>query len=153
VLADALERSSERTRLMLLLAAYAGLRRAEIAKLHTCDLVDGTMRIKGKGGRVRSVPIHPRIAAHLAGAPYGYLFPGSRGGHLSPDRVGRIMSDALGPGWTAHTLRHRFGTRLYAQSHDVLQAQQLLGHSSPATTQRYVRLPDDAAAAAVAAIA
>ena len=137
---------------MLLLAAYGGLRRAEIAALHHGDIVDGVMRVHGKGGKVRTVPVHDRIASELP-AGDGYLFPGRDHGHLSPGQVGRLMSDALGPGWTAHTLRHRFGTRLYAGSRDILQAQSLLGHSSPATTQRYVAAPDDGVRAAVNAIA
>lgn len=152
VLVAALERATPRVRLMLLLAAYGGLRRAEIAGLHHGDIIDGVMRIRGKGGKVRTVPVHRRIAAELPPGD-GYVFPGSDHGHLSPGQVGRVMSAALGPGWTAHTLRHRFGTRLYAGSHDILQAQSLLGHSSPATTQRYVAVPDDGMRAAVDAIA
>jgi integrase len=155
VLAAALECATPRVRLMLLLAAYGGLRRAEIAGLHHGDIVDGVMRVHGKGGKVRTVPLHDRIESELLTMRYaeGYLFPGQDHGHLSPGQVGRLMSDTLGPGWTAHTLRHRFGTRLYAGSHDILQAQSLLGHSSPATTQRYVAMPDDGMRDAVNAIA
>jgi integrase len=156
VLAAALERATPRVRLMLLLAAYGGLRRAEIARLHHGDIVDGTMRVRGKGGKVRLVPLHDRISNELNRFPYtgdGYLFPGADDGHLSPGQVGRLLSNVLGPGWTAHTLRHRFGTRLYAAGRDILQAQTLLGHSSPATTQRYVAVPDDGMRDAVNAIA
>lgn len=154
VLAAALLRSDQRVRLMLLLAAYGGLRRAEIAQLRASDLVDGRAWVHGKGGVVRVVPLHRRIRAHLEQhpPPGGWMFPAPDGGHLSPDRVGRLMSAALGPGWTAHTLRHRFATQVYAAGHDVLQTQGLLGHASPKTTQRYVRLPDGGAAAAVDAI-
>jgi len=70
--------------------------------------------------------------------------------------VGRIMSDALGgprSGWTAHTLRHRFATRAYAGDRDILSVQQLLGHSSVATTQRYTAPPDDALRKAVMSVA
>jgi len=153
VLAAASQRATPRVRLMLHLAASAGLRRAEIAHLHVGDVVDGMIRVKGKGGKVRQVPLNENLAAELAAyiadsRCSGWLFP-SRDGHLTPDRVGRLMSDALGPGWTAHTLRHRFGTRLYAGDHDLLQAQQLLGHASPATTQRYVAFPDETAVSAV----
>jgi integrase len=155
VLSAAIETAKPRVRLMLLLAAYGGLRRAEIAGLHHGDIVDGVMRIRGKGGKIRTVPVHDRIAAQLStmSDTEGYLFPGDDHGHLSPGQVGRLMSAALGPGWTAHTLRHRFGTRLYAGSRDILQAQSLLGHSSPATTQRYVAVPDDGMRDAVNAIA
>jgi integrase len=148
----ALERSDSRTRLMLLLAARGGLRRAEIAALHTSHVEGSMLRVRGKGGKVRSVPLHPEVADFLKGLPEGYVFPGQDGGHLSPDRVGRVMSDALGPGWTAHTLRHRFATRGYQTSGgDIFTMQQLLGHSSSDTTRRYTQLPQDAALAVVMA--
>jgi site-specific recombinase XerD len=63
------------------------------------------------------------------------------------------MSALLGPGWTAHSLRHRFATRAYAGERDLLTVQQLLGHSSVATTQRYTQIPDDALRRAVMAVA
>ena len=144
----AIDSAPPRTLLMLMLAAYAGLRRAEIARLHAHDVVGNTLVVKGKGGKVRSVPVHPRLAEALAGVR-GFIFPGNDHGHLSPDRVGRIMKDALGDGWTAHSLRHRFATRAYAAERDLLTVQQLLGHSSVATTQRYTQVPDDARRRAV----
>jgi integrase/recombinase XerC len=155
VLAAAIERATPRVRLMLLLAAYGGLRRAEIAGMHHGDIIDGVMRVHGKGGKVRTVPLHDRIEAELSTMRDGdgYLFPGKDHGHLSPGQVGRLMSTTLGPGWSAHPLRHRFGTRLYAGSRDILEAQTLLGHSSPATTQRYVAAPTDRMRASVNAIA
>lgn len=153
VMRETMSTADERTRLMVMLAAYAGLRRAEIAGLHADDIVDDSLRITGKGGKVRRVPLHPDLAAALAGVR-GYVFPGDDGGHLSPDRVGRIVSRALkGKGWTAHTLRHRFATRAYAGERDLLTVQQLLGHSSVATTQRYTQIPDDALRRAVGNVA
>ena len=61
-------------------------------------------------------------------------------------RSRNVLSDALGgpaSGWTAHTLRHRFATRAYAGERDILTVQQLLGHSSIATTQIYTHIDDD----------
>lgn len=146
------DRVDVRVELMLLLALYAGLRRAEIAGLHTRDVTAEGLRIVGKGGRVRVVPMHPVLEDRLGMLPAGYVFPSTAGGHLTPDRVGRLMSAALGPGWSAHTLRHRFATRLYETSgHDLLAVQQLLGHASPATTQRYTLVTSRHLAAAVAA--
>ena len=151
---DALSRADARTLLMLKLAAYAGLRRAEIAGLHTGDIVGDRLFVRGKGGKVRRVPMHADLAHALAGLPRGYVFPGRVDGHLSPDRVGRIMADVLGDnGWTAHSLRHRFATRAYAAERDLLTVQQMLGHSSVATTQRYTEAPDDAARRAVDSVA
>lgn len=140
---------------MLLLASYGGLRRCEIAGLHTRDVADGMMRVTGKGGRVRVVPIHRRLRGDLEAwiteAGDGYLFPGQTDGHLAPQTVGTLLSQLLGPGWTAHTLRHRFATRSYDGSGDLLAVQQLLGHAKPETTMRYVRLNTDRLRAAVQA--
>jgi len=147
----ALDRSDSRTRLMLLLAARGGLRRAEVASLHTSHVQGEALRVTGKGGKVRSVPIHTEVAEYLGQLPEGYVFPGGDSGHLSPDRVGRIMSDALGPGWTAHTLRHRFATKGYAAGHDLFSLQEVLGHASPDTTRRYTATTYAAALAIVMA--
>lgn len=147
----ALERSDPRVRLMLLLAARGGLRRAEVAGLHTSHVGSESIRVKGKGGRVREVPIHPEVAGFLRGLPEGYVFPGNHGGHLSPDRVGRLISAALGPGWTAHTLRHRFATRGYEAGHDLFSLQRVLGHASSGTTERYTATSVAAALAIVMA--
>ena len=137
---------------MLALAAYAGLRAGEIARVHTSDVVDGRLYVHGKGGRTRVVP----LAAHLAlmlPAEGGWVFPNGRGSHLSPGHVTRLVSRALPEGWTAHTFRHRLATRAYAGTRDLLAVSELIGHSRPETTQRYVLLPDDALVAAVAAAA
>lgn len=144
----ALAKASARELLMVHLAAYAGLRRAEIAGLHSRDIIGDTVVVRGKGGKVRSVPLHPVLVVELAGVR-GFVFPGRDRGHLSPDRVGKIMTALLGSGWTAHSLRHRFATRAYAAERDLLTVQQLLGHSSVATTQRYTQVPDDARRRAV----
>lgn len=149
VVVEALATADPRMRRMIVLAAYAGLRRSEIARLHTDDLTDGHLTIKGKGGKVRRIPAHPRIIAELAGVPSGYVFPGHVGGHLAPSYVGQLLSAHLGAPWTGHTLRHRFATRAYAVDRDLLAVQQLLGHSSPTTTRRYTAIPDDALMTAV----
>lgn len=159
VLDEALGQASHAQILMLQLAAFAGLRRAEIAGLHSSDIEGDTLRVTGKGGKTRNVPMHPRLAASLRGwldGRSGFVFPGNDHGHLSPDWVGRQMSKLLGgedSGWTAHSLRHRFATKAYAGERDLLTVQQLLGHSSVATTQRYTQTPDDARVRAVLSVA
>lgn len=169
VFAAALERASDRDRLILMLAAYAGLRRTEIATLRWSYLDDGALRVDGKGGKVRLVPLVDALAAELAaelerraagghGSGYrymaagdgGWIFPGQgTGAHLTPGRVGKVAGELLGPGWSIHTLRHRFGTRAYAGTRDLLAVQLLMGHSSPVTTRRYTQTPDGALRAAV----
>lgn len=153
VVEDALAQAEPRVLLMIELAAFAGLRRAEIATLHTDCIVGDDLVIRGKGGKERVIPLHPRLADDLGRLPRGWVFPGHDNGHLSPDRVGRLMAAALEGKWTAHSLRHRFATRAYAGERDLLTVQQLLGHASVATTQRYTQVPDDALRRAVHSVA
>lgn len=172
----ALASSSDRDRLILALAAYAGLRRAEIAALRWDDVVgDGTsahLRVKGKGGKVRAVPLHIELACLLelerarrdlgrfgTGYRYNtrgpmrpYIFPGQGPGHITPNAVGKAAARALGGGWGVHSLRHRFATRAYAGSRDLLALQALLGHAKPETTRRYTEISDAALADVVRAV-
>lgn len=141
----------DRIGFMALLAAYGGLRAAEISRVHGRDLVGDVLIITGKGGKVREVPVvHPVLLDRVT-AVHGWAFPNGHGRHLSPGHVSRLLSQALPEGWTAHTLRHRMATTAYAGTRDLLAVGAVLGHSRPETTQRYVRLPDDALRAAVRA--
>lgn len=153
VLIDARHAADDRADLMLALASRAGLRRGEIARLHTRDLVpdlDGwSLRVAGKGGRVRLVPLVDELSRLLRELPAGHAFPGQVDGHLSASHVGRVISRALPDQWTAHTLRHRFASVTYAASRDLRAVQELLGHAKPETTARYTAVPDDAMRAAV----
>lgn len=58
--------------------------------------------------------------------------------------MGARISSLMPPGWSMHSLRHRFATRAYAATRDVYSVQGLLGHASPTTTLVYVQIPDDA---------
>lgn len=153
VLAAAVRCADPRVRLMLRLGAHAGLRRAEIASVHTRDVfedLDGwSLRVRGKGGRVRLVPLTRWLALQVRSHPEGWLFPSPKGGHLTAAHVGKLMSQVLAPGWTAHTLRHRFATRAYAVDRDLRAVQELLGHSKPETTAIYTQVPDGAKRRAV----
>ena len=132
---------------MIRLAGEHGLRRAEIAVVHSRDVVHDllgySLQVHGKGGRLRYVPLADDVANAILDAA-GYAFPGKIDGHLSPWWVGKLVSRLLPKGWTTHTLRHRFATVSYAEDHDVFAVQDLMGHASPATTLRYVALADDA---------
>lgn len=154
-LAEAIGHADPRARLILRLAAEAGLRRAEIAQVHRrdlgADLLGPTLEVHGKGGRDRSVPLSAGLAGQVRDAcrtGHGWAFPGREGGHLSARWVGTIAARLLPEPWTLHTLRHRFATRAFGGSRDLLAVQHLLGHASPATTQRYVRPPAEAERAA-----
>jgi integrase len=146
-----------RARMMLRLAAEVGLRRAEVAGIHSRDLEQDlggwSLVVHGKGGRVRLLPLPASLARELVELPTGYAFPGRQGGHLSAERVGRICRDLLGPGQTMHGLRHRFATLAYQTDRDVFTLQALLGHASPETTRRYVQLPSSAMRRTVEAVA
>lgn len=146
-------------RLMLLLAAYAGLRISEIARVHTDDLLGDVLRVTGKGGRVRHVPIHPVLHAELLMLPPGWAIPGGygrherSGDHITATNVGKRLKALLGgQQWTAHTLRHRFASKCYSAERDIRAVQVLLGHSKVETTQRYTAIPDGALRAAVLAV-
>lgn len=151
---SALDRADTRERLMVILGAKEGLRRAEISRVRGIDLEDGNMlRIIGKGGHVRRVPIiDQELLDALAAAGGGYLFPGGDEGHISPWWTGTLLSRLLGPGWTGHTLRHRAGTRGYRATKDLRAVQEFLGHASIKTTQIYTQIEDDDLRAVAAAL-
>lgn len=140
---EALMRAGHREGLMLRLAAEVGMRRGEVAVAHSRDLmedlVERSLIVHGKGGRTRIVPIPASLGRALAALDDGYFFPGNDDGHLSPRYVGKLIRDLLPDQWTMHTLRHRFATRLYAHTRDLLGVQGMLGHATPTTTRRYVQ--------------
>lgn len=157
VVRQLLKVSDTRIGFLGMLAAFGGLRCAEMAQVHRSDYHgdwrSGLLVVRGKGGKVREVPIvDDRLASRLSGVD-GWAFPNGYGSHLSPGHVSRIMGAALPLGWTAHTLRHRCATVAYAGTRDLLAVGAMLGHSRPETTQRYVRMPDDAVRAAALAAA
>lgn len=159
VIRDAVLGASPAVRLMVLLGSLQGLRRAEIATLRIEDLTESDVHVSGKGGRERLVPIHPAMRPELAayleltGIDSGWLFPNRRGtDHLSIEWVGVAVSRRLPAGCSAHKLRHRFASRAYAGAFDIRSVQELLGHSSPAVTARYVAVPSTQLVNAVLAV-
>jgi integrase len=140
----ALLAADQRTTLILRLAAETGMRRCETAAVHTDDigedLLGATITAHGKGGKLRVLPVPDDLARAVLKAK-DWLFPGDYGGHLSPRWVGKLARRVLPGQWTLHTLRHRYGTMVYNRGDgDLLAVQRLLGHASPATTQRCVLL-------------
>ena len=113
-----------------------------------------TMTITGKGNKQRLVPLLPAVGeaveAYLAACPYrldpdGPLFVGQRGGQLNPRLVQKLMEQLrLGLGLpdtaTPHALRHSFATHLLGAGGDLRSIQELLGHASLSTTQRYTEV-------------
>jgi len=154
-----LERADERTRLMLRMAAEAGMRRGEIAASHCLDVTRGRdgheILVHGKGGKERLVPISDALAATIRLRAGGdWVFPGgTTAGHVSAAWVGKLATRALPAPWTLHKLRHRFATAVHDEVGDLVVVQQLLGHASLATTQRYVAVNRARLRAAVRAVA
>nr|WP_245884324.1 tyrosine recombinase XerC [Hartmannibacter diazotrophicus] len=139
---------------VLMLLYGAGLRIGEAVGLNRSDcppVSGGAMRVTGKGGKTRIVPVLPTvgraIADYLALCPYalapeGPLFVGVKGGRLSARIIQLTMErlrGALGlpEGATPHALRHSFATHLLAGGGDLRTIQELLGHASLSTTQVY----------------
>jgi integrase len=163
---QALLRADRRTTLMLRLAAEAGLRRAEVAQVHTRDLRGDPGRrqllVHGKGGKQRLVPITDELAATISAGPAGHtiggsaagwLFPSDKGcGHVTPPTVGEVCSAALGPGTTMHQLRHRFASKAYRGTRNLRAVQELLGHANVAVTERYTAVDDDERRAAMMSV-
>jgi site-specific recombinase XerD len=65
-------------------------------------------------------------------------------GRCRAKRLGKLITEALPGDWTAHTLRHRFGTVAYQATGDIRAVQELLGHASPTTTAIYTKVTDGA---------
>jgi len=152
--AAAIRAHDPRTRLMAELMALAGLRRDEVARVRHDDVLDGIggprLRITGKGGHVRVVPIPGHVAAAIRKRGRGWTFAGQIDGHLSARRVGELVGAALPDGVTAHALRHRYATAVYARTRDIRAVQTLLGHAKLDTTMVYVGVSDDATTTAAA---
>lgn len=144
-------RMHHRTRVMILLAAMAGLRVSEIARVRGEDIDIKTPRlfVIGKGGRRAWLPLHPLLVdAALTMPTRGWWFPSNRrrpGDHVRgkgvSDIIGNAMRRADARG-TPHCLRHWTGTTLLDDGADLRTVQELLRHKSVATTQIYTKVPD-----------
>lgn len=142
---SALMAAAPREMLMLKMARYHGMRRAEVAQSHSKDLIEDlggwSLIVHGKGGKERVVPLGTALAGELRALGDGYFFPGQRHGHLSAEYVGKLVTRLMPGAWTMHTLRHRFATDVWAVEKDLFVVQELLGHSNPTTTRAYVETP------------
>jgi integrase/recombinase XerC len=141
-----------RDQAVLTLLYGCGLRISEGLSLKRSDApLAAELRITGKGGKTRIVPVLPAVAAaveaYLAELPFALapdepLFRAKRGGPLSPRHVQatvQALRSRLGlpSSATPHALRHSFATHLLGAGADLRSIQELLGHASLSTTQRY----------------
>lgn len=135
----------------------AGLRISEALAVTRADLEAATLRVTGKGGKTRQVPllaeVRKAIDLYLGLCPYRPgrdepLFRGKKGGVLSPRLIQlrlQQLRGALGlpPSATPHALRHSFATHLLGRGGDLRMIQELLGHASLSTTQIYTAVDTD----------
>jgi integrase/recombinase XerC len=154
---------SARDRAILELFYASGIRLSELVglDLHNLDLREGLVKVKGKGNKERIVPVGSKAKMALKGyldkrkeliptsgqGPLGppAVFLNRRGGRLSARSVERILlkylqRSGLGPKITPHGLRHSYATHLLEAGADLRAIQELLGHASLSTTQRYTHL-------------
>lgn len=141
---------------VLTLLYGAGLRISEALALTGGEAKAAALRVAGKGGRERVVPLLPAIRAAIGRyaelCPHaiektGPLFLSKTGKKLGPRPVQKLMETlriqlGLGPSATPHALRHSFATHLLQNGGDLRAIQDLLGHASLSTTQRYTAVDE-----------
>ena len=154
-----------RDRAVLTLLYGCGLRISEALSLTRADApLPDSLRITGKGSKTRMVPVLPAvreaIEAYVQAVPFGLappdaLFRARRGGPLSPRHVQATVQNLRGrlglpASATPHALRHSFATHLLGAGADLRSIQELLGHASLSTTQRYTQVDAQALLSAYA---
>ncbi len=148
-------RYSLRDRAILELAYSSGLRVSELEGLNigSVEMSEGRVRVMGKGHKERIVPVGSKALAALREYLEGRgpldkdnpMFLNRNGGRLSDRGIRRVVKKyaalmSLGPDVTPHTLRHTFATHLLHGGADLRVIQELLGHASLSTTQKYTHL-------------
>ena len=144
-----------RDRAVFSLLYGCGLRIGEIIALNGNDIpLSDSIIVNGKGNKQRLVPVIPIICelvkAYMEICPFGFskkgpAFFGVRGQRLNPGVIQRSMRSMRGilglpPTATPHSLRHSFGTHLLMNGGDLRAIQELLGHASLSTTQKYTAI-------------
>lgn len=152
-----------RSRAMFETLYSAGIRVSELAGLNTEDveMAAGTLRVRGKGNRERIVPLGRKAVAaidayrhrlrregRVSGTGEGPLFLNARGGRLTPRSMARILDRAaadcgLQVPVSPHVFRHSFATHMLDAGADLRVVQELLGHRSLSTTQKYTHVSID----------
>lgn len=143
-------------RAMLLCMYAAGLRMNEVFDLRVSDvhLTSGYLRVRGKGGKTRLVPMAPRLEDALRGqvacrklVEAELLFPSPRGGkkynNIKTALRFAVERSGVNKHITPHMLRHSFATHLLEQGKDLRTIQELMGHEEISTTQIYTHIALD----------
>ena len=140
----------KRTRAMITLAAYAGLRAHEIAKFRGDDLdaIGGIITVTGKGNKTAMIPAHPAVLELAKDFPQrDYWFPSyahqTTHPHIDSKAVTRAVGNTMrraGVNATAHQLRHWYASTLLDEGVDVRVVKELMRHESIATTEIYTQV-------------
>lgn len=147
----------KRDRLLIDLIYSTGMRRSEAADLKTLDVDLGnkTIRVVGKGNKMRIVPFGEELEVllrglmeeklHMFGYDTEYLITDEDGEKLRPEKVASIAHKYLSSiptlaRQTTHVLRHSFATNMLANGADLMAVKELLGHASLQSTEVYTHL-------------
>lgn len=154
VVRRAIHDTADPWRLFCRLAAFAGLRACEIAVLRREDVDAEWIRVhRGKGGKGRAVPTRPLVWELVAPMPPGPLVRRPSGKPPTGDWVsthtGAYLT-SVGIPTALYGLRHAFATEVQNRYRDLRTTQELMGHASPVTTQRYTLVTDESKRDAVA---
>ncbi|MCQ8894413.1 MAG: tyrosine-type recombinase/integrase [Methanolinea sp.] len=133
-----------RDRLIVRTIYATGVRVSELCgiNIEDIDFEDGTIRVRGKGGKIRIVFVDPdtlgEMDRFIGSRIEGPLFPGQQGHHISPRSVQHIFRKYAPEGITPHKIRHSYASELYRRSKNLRVVQENLGHTSIKTTEIYL---------------
>jgi integrase/recombinase XerC len=147
---DGSDWQDKRDKAIMLLLYGCGLRISEVIALNRTDIA-ATLLVEGKGKKQRIAPVLDKTIAaindYLSSLPYAgeALFYGAKGKRLRPEIVQKRLREIramhnLPDHLTPHALRHSFATHLLSAGADLRTIQELLGHESLATTERYTHI-------------
>jgi Site-specific recombinase XerD len=141
-LIDSIE--DERDRLIVRAIYATGVRVSELCNINIedIDFEDETIRVRGKGGKIRIVFVDPdtlsEMDSFILNRIEGPLFLGQQGHHISPRAVQHIFKKYAPDGITPHKIRHSYASELYRRSKNLRVVQENLGHTSIKTTEIYL---------------
>ena len=148
-LIESIPEDNSRDRLIIRLIYATGVRVSELCSMDIGDIdfEDNTIRVRGKGGKIRVVFVDEdtldEIDNFSAGRIAGPLFVGQLGHAISPRTVQHIFKNWAPEGITPHKIRHSYASELYRRSKNLRVVQENLGHSSIQTTEIYLHTDVD----------
>ncbi|CFW93079.1 putative tyrosine recombinase XerC-like [endosymbiont DhMRE of Dentiscutata heterogama] len=134
----------QRNNLLLGFLFYSGVRINELVNIRHQDWQGNQLRVHGKGNKVRFVLLRDFLITHFNPSSNDYLFLNQRGNPIKAEYIrwllkARAKQAGIKKNITPHTFRRSFATWLYRNGAQLLTIQQLLGHSSVQTTEKYIQ--------------